>query len=254
MAAMSSEEHGENSADDVLGRADALLRRHRTAPSAADPHAIPTLTEPVGMRPDPAAIPTLTDLVTDAEVLATVTRAPNPDAGDRAPDDVAHGGEIISRVQSQNLEHSVYQKLKQGMDTQISDVLQNRFMPEIAGALDQALNKISGELKSNIDAMVRASIENTLQARLSDPAAGGGCRGSFRYNAGPRQHRTARRTDGTRQKLRTPRHRKPLVPRVGTARVFRAVGRRVAAPPTASSCRRRTSPARCTWGTRSSKR
>ena len=48
-------------------------------------------------------------------------------------------------------------------------------MPDVAGALDQALNKISNELKTNIDAMVRASIEQTLQkqlepARLTDAA------------------------------------------------------------------------------------
>ena len=76
------------------------------------------------------------------------------------------GGAAISRVQTQNLEHSVYQKLKQDLDSQIADVLQTRFMPDIAGALDQALHKISDDLKANINAMVRASIEDTLQAQL----------------------------------------------------------------------------------------
>jgi valyl-tRNA synthetase len=69
-------------------------------------------------------------------------------------------------VQAQNLEHGVYQKLKQELDAQIADVLHSRFMPDVAGALDQALNKISSELKTNIDAMVRASIEQTLQKQL----------------------------------------------------------------------------------------
>jgi hypothetical protein len=52
----------------------------------------------------------------------------------------AHSGEIISRVQAQNLEHGVYQKLKQGLDAQIAEVLQSRFMPDVADALDQALH------------------------------------------------------------------------------------------------------------------
>ena len=51
-------------ADDVLGRADALLNRHRAAVApAADPRDIPTLTEAVAGNLDTAAIPTLTDIV-----------------------------------------------------------------------------------------------------------------------------------------------------------------------------------------------
>ena len=39
-------------------------------------------------------------------------------------------------------------------------------MPDIAGALDQAVRKISDDLKANINATVRASIEDTLQTQL----------------------------------------------------------------------------------------
>ncbi|MCK7493982.1 MAG: hypothetical protein MZW92_24075 [Comamonadaceae bacterium] len=60
--------------------------------------------------------------------------------------------------------------------------------------------------------------------------------------------------DRTRQVLRTRRHRGPLGPGLGGQR--RTSRRRWTrpSPRSASSCRRRTSPARCTWGTRSTRR
>jgi valyl-tRNA synthetase len=147
--------------DSVLGRADALLNRHRAATSpAADPAAIPTLTEFVAADLDAGAIPTLTDVVAPSALAPS--NAPVSEQGP-ATDEPSRSGEIISRVQVQNLEHGVYQKLKQGLDAQIADVLQNRFMPDVSGALDQALRKISDELRSNIDAMVRASLAEALQ-------------------------------------------------------------------------------------------
>ncbi len=149
--------------DDVLNRADALFKRHRAVTNPApDPHAVPVLTEALAEDLDTAEIPTLTDIVAAPapEVIAATAMKSN---GDEA----AQSGEIISRVQAQNLEHGVYQKLRQGLDAQIAEVLQHRFMPDVSGALDQAVHKISGELKNTIDAMVRASIEETLQKQLS---------------------------------------------------------------------------------------
>ncbi len=151
-----SDDSGTN---DVLGRADALLQRHRaTTKPRADSLAMPTPAASLGDNFDDSAIPTLTDIVTlptvDAPVDGAVTTPP------------AHSGEIISRVQAQNLEHGVYQKLKQELDTQIAQVLQSRFMPDVAGALDRALHKISADLKTNIDAMVRTSIAETLQGQM----------------------------------------------------------------------------------------
>ena len=50
--------------DDVLGRADALLNRHRVAVKPAmETGAIPTLTQPPARDLDESAIPTLTDIV-----------------------------------------------------------------------------------------------------------------------------------------------------------------------------------------------
>src|SRR4051812_21381871 len=100
--------------EDLLRRAEALLGRHRPAASAApQPDDIPTLTEAVDPA-DAPSLPTLAELV--------------PVAAAQAED--ASSGEIISRVQVQNLEHSVYQKLRRDLDERIADVLQSRFMPD----------------------------------------------------------------------------------------------------------------------------
>ncbi|MDB5811697.1 MAG: Valine--tRNA ligase [Betaproteobacteria bacterium] len=152
--------------NDVLGRADALLKRHRSAiKPRVDAGAVPTLLEHVESEFDALQIPTLTDIVGEPAVQRTTA----------VDETTAQSGEIISRVQAQNLEHGVYQKLKQGLDAQIADVLHSKFMPDVAGALDQALHKINAELKTSINAMVRASIEETLhqqlkQLRLTDAA------------------------------------------------------------------------------------
>ncbi len=173
--------HGDNNRsgdEDVLGRTHALLNKHRTATAtpAAGAGAIPTLTEAVDAGADAAAVPTLTDVIA-APAAAPEPAAPPPvseagasvavDDSEDAPTPT-QSGEVISRVQVQNLEHSVYQKLQQGLDAQIAGVLQQRFMPDIAGALDQALHKINDDLKANIDAMVRTSIEDTLQTQLKN--------------------------------------------------------------------------------------
>jgi len=163
--------------EDVLGRADALLSKHRSAARpAADPSAIPTLTETITGGADPSAIPTLTDIVaapataqplTFASVAATADEAKST-AGQTATVAAAQSGETRSHKHGQDFEHNVYQKLKQELDGQIAAALQNRLMPDVAGALDQVLQKVSADLKANINAMVRASLEETLQTQLKN--------------------------------------------------------------------------------------
>ena len=190
--------------EDVLGRADALLNKHRaaTARPATDPNAIPTLTEALEADANAAMVPILTDMIAApvaAEIPAVaeahaVAEAPaiakaaaampepdvpppvsapeadpatgSPDYGLAAP---AQNGEIISRVQAQNLEHGVYQKLRQGLDAQIESVLEQRFIPDVAAALDLALQRISDDLKTHIDTAVRTSIADALKNRLPAP-------------------------------------------------------------------------------------
>jgi len=152
--------------DDVLGRADALLNKHRAGARQVKPtQSIAASADDLAAEDD--AIPTLTDIV---DLSAMAPRATNAIAIDPPPGNTRETepkrGEIISRVQTQNLEHVVFQRLKQGLDAHIADVLQQRFMPEMAGALDQALHRISDDLKSNIDAVVRASIQESVSHEL----------------------------------------------------------------------------------------
>jgi len=141
--------------EELLKRADALLARMRgsgTPAAAPGTREVPTLTEAVAAQGADPGIPTLTEVI-PAERLPAVTPA---------------SGEIISRVQAQNLEHSLYQKLKRDLDQQITKIMQERFMPDIGNALDAALAKISQEIKADINGMVRASIDDTLRAQLKN--------------------------------------------------------------------------------------
>jgi valyl-tRNA synthetase len=99
---------------------------------------------PQGAEP---GIPTLTEIVPAERLLAA-------------------SGEVISRVQAQNLEHALYQKLKRDLDQQIAQVMQDRFMPDIGAALDAALAKISMDIKADMNDMVRASMLDAALAKI----------------------------------------------------------------------------------------
>jgi valyl-tRNA synthetase len=137
--------------DDLLRRADALLARHRGAAQASAPAS--GAAAPSAARAEDE-IPTLTEVV-PAEMLPAAIGTPA-------------SGEVISRVQVQNLEHNVYQKLRRDLDDRIAQVMQERFMPEIGGALDNALARISLDIKSDINVLVRASIEETLRTQIKN--------------------------------------------------------------------------------------
>jgi len=144
---------------------------------------VPTLAE--AYMPDPAEVHTPDTIEAHApdamEVHAPDTieaRAPDPEEAPALPETFAAGGleadasasagELVSRVQAQNLEHSVYQRLKRDLDERIVGIVQERFLPGIGSALDAALAKISSDLRSDIGAMVRGSIEETLRTQLKD--------------------------------------------------------------------------------------
>ena len=110
-----------------------------------------------------ADIPTLTDIAPDPDLVAggETGNALSP-ADENGKLARATQGEVISRVQTQNLQHSLYQKLKNDLDTHIADVVREQFMPEIGAALNSALQHISDDLKGNISQVVRASLEQAL--------------------------------------------------------------------------------------------
>ena len=170
---MAQKPTGDENSDDLLKRADALLARHHRqaaappadGPAPASAGDVPLLTVIVGNEAGASDIPVLTEIVVPESQAGRA--APAAD-GESAPANAqsAPRTEIVSRVQAQNLEHKVYLKLRKGLDQHIAGVLQERFMPNIGAALDQALQKITLDLQSNISDMVRASIEDTLQTQL----------------------------------------------------------------------------------------
>jgi hypothetical protein len=159
---MAEESSRKDDGDRLLERADAFLSRHR-APSAAqkgeEPSGAPSHEKPSEPVETPD-IPTLTEIVIeDAPVMGRPAAPP-------AAEPASGSGEVLSRVQVQNLEHSVYQKLKRDLDERIVEVMRERVMPDIGGALDTALQRVTQNMKSDINHMVRASIEETLRGEL----------------------------------------------------------------------------------------
>jgi len=144
-------EHG--SGDEILARADALIGRHKSSPAPAPAGSNHAAT---GESADDD-IPLLTDVVTPTAVMD----APLQGQGALLADT-----EIISRVQNQNMEHTAYLRVMSQVDDRITNVVRQRVMPEIGSALDQALARITNDLKASIGDMVRSSVEETLRAHL----------------------------------------------------------------------------------------
>ena len=151
---MAQQPEDDNTADDVLSRANALLSRHRRK-EEKPAESVPVVHEPATV--DPEAVPTLTEVV----VLP-------PESGEPAAGPAGAGSrtELISRVQAQNLEHKVVLRVRKHLDTQIDGIMRERFMPEVGSALDQALQKITEDLHVSINQMVRNSIAENLNLQL----------------------------------------------------------------------------------------
>jgi valyl-tRNA synthetase len=159
---MADEPSRKDDGDRLLERADAFLTRHRGANADQKPAEPPVapFNEQASDPGETADIPTLTEIV--IEDPPVTGRPAAPPAAEPSSD----SAEVMSRVQVQNLEHSVYQKLKRDLDERIVEVMRERVMPDIGGALDTALQKVTQNMKSDINHMVRASIEETLRGEL----------------------------------------------------------------------------------------
>jgi valyl-tRNA synthetase len=161
MADAPTERTARDAGEDILRRADALIERHRKTV-----HSAPAT--------DADDIPELTEVVLPGRNVLFVQPVPpaadTPAAG-AADDSVQTRGEIISRVQSQNLEHAAYLRVMSQVDERIGSVVQQQVMPGVGNALNEALTRIASELKASLGDMVRQSVEETLQKRLPAPAA-----------------------------------------------------------------------------------
>jgi valyl-tRNA synthetase len=142
----------------LFARADSLLRRHR--PKEAERAPVP----PEARAGEADDIPVLTDIAPDPD-LAGPGGAPSPQHGSAAE------VEVISRVQNQNLQHSMYQKLRQDLDGRIAEVVREQFMPDIGSALDSAVQHITQEIRANLGELVRTSVEHALKQQLALPGS-----------------------------------------------------------------------------------
>lgn len=148
---MAQQPEDDNTADEILNRADALLSRHRRKEEKPS-QDVPVLSDPA----DPQDVPTLTEIV-------VLPPEGSGAAADGAPEPRT---ELISRVQAQNMEHKVVLRVRKHLDQQIDNVMRERFMPEVGTALDQALQKITEDLHVSINQMVRNSIAENLNLQL----------------------------------------------------------------------------------------
>ena len=114
--------------DELLERADALLTRHRGANAERTTQtssATNSDAHPDDGGDELADIPMLTEIVIEDPPVSGRPAAPAP-AGESS-----EAAEVMSRVQVQNLEHSVYQKLKRELDERIMEVMRERMMREL---------------------------------------------------------------------------------------------------------------------------
>jgi len=162
---------------ELLARADALISRHRRPPT---PPAAPDPTP--ALAPVEDDVPELTDVVFLPARIDHVDASPAPSAPENA--DGTGSTEVISRVQNQNLEHAAYLRVMAQVDERVASVVQQQVMPEIGSALDQALNRITEELRTNIGAMVRSSVEESLRSHLDSLQASGNAQHGVPANGG----------------------------------------------------------------------
>ncbi len=158
---------------EILARADALLARHRRPAAVPDVPDVPVPPATACVAAEDDDVPELTDVVLFTPMKPVAmnpvieTDAPPvealPEAAETATSDST---EVISRVQNQNLEHAAYLRVMSQVDERITSVVQKQVLPEIGSALDQALARITDDLKANIGAMVRSSVEESLRAHL----------------------------------------------------------------------------------------
>ena len=151
-----SEYLGQDDGDEILARADALIGRHKrpSPPLQPLPNVNSEQAAAAAQSPDDD-IPLLTDVALPIPASLAPRHAMPPVT------------EVISRVQNQNMEHTAYLRVMSQVDDRITNVVRQRVMPEIGSALDQALARITDDLKASIGAMVRSSVEETLRTHLS---------------------------------------------------------------------------------------
>ena len=131
----------EDGADALIGRTDALLKKHRARPSFAG-------------SPAPALdIPVLTEIV-DPDVVARP--GPPADAGDGTP----------SKVDVEALALRLHEDVLRSLQPQIESLLDARLAQTLADLLEQVLRGMEAELKVSLRAMVRDAVAAAIDREI----------------------------------------------------------------------------------------
>ncbi len=133
-----------------------------TAGDDDDDPDIPVLTDVV-VPPSPLFGPEESETTSALALREPTEPAPAADAA------LTDGPSVITRVQTQNLEHQVYLKLKSNLDEQIAQVIETRFVPSIGGALNEAIEKLAKELEGRLAASLQSTVRKALE-ELPGPA------------------------------------------------------------------------------------
>lgn len=137
-------------ADEVLDKADALLRRHK-ANELPEPEEFVALDDDL----EDDGLPVLTDVVDPAEVAALGAAAPAvaPPAPREAPPAADDSSAIA--------EHLI------GLDTAVARAVESWFATELPQLLSRELDKLSDRLQQEALAHLRATLLPTLSEHIS---------------------------------------------------------------------------------------
>jgi valyl-tRNA synthetase len=171
--------------EELLRKVNALLAKHRgpgvPLPEENPPEiASPSVDSKTSSQADPD-FPVLTDIVLPAPPLFGPPADQSPRLNEPAPayesvDADAPNSEqdidppsVITRAQSERLEHQLYLKLKANLDDQIAKVIENRFVPAIGNALNEAIEGALKDIETRIASSLKTSIEQALVIPSSGP-------------------------------------------------------------------------------------
>jgi hypothetical protein len=142
----------EDGADALIGRTDALLKKHRPRPSFAG-------------SPAPALdIPVLTEIV---EPDAVPRPGPAADVGDGT----------FAQVDVEALALRLHEDVLRSLQPQIESLLDARLAQTLADLLEQVLRGMEAELKISLRAMVRDAVAAAIDRevlRITAPERGSG--------------------------------------------------------------------------------
>lgn len=132
-------------ADELLGKADALLRRHHRSTEPSEPDVFVALED--------EDLPVLTDVVDPSELSAAALAPPTPAEAPVAPPQ--HGAR--NRLAEQLV----------GLDTEISREVEAWFATEFPQLLSRELDRFSDRLQEETLAHLRATLLPALSDRIS---------------------------------------------------------------------------------------